>query len=199
MRVGGTEKRRSQYSGHRHLNHNVPASPAKDFDVSQPMLKFVNCTFNMPSAVPPVTNLGELHMGMLGTAHAERFAISADGMYVTDHETGLMWARDESPRLDYAGAEKHCAELRLGGYSDWRLPTLDELQTIVDRERVKPAIDTVFFNTKGDWTWTSSEYKGNPGPSGSVWIVNFYDGNVYSNLRDNSAFARAVRAAPAGQ
>jgi hypothetical protein len=163
------------------------------------MMKFVNCTFNMLSAPPPVTNLGELHLGVLGTAHTERFEISADGTYVTDHETGLMWSRDESPRLDYAAAEKHCAELRLGGFSDWRLPTLDELQMIVDRERVKPAIDTAFFNTKGDWTWTSSEYKGNPGPSGSVWLVDFNNGGVDGNRRSLTAFARAVRAAPAGQ
>jgi hypothetical protein len=128
-----------------------------------------------------------------------RFELSADENYVIDHKTGLMWARDESKRSDYDNAEAHCKALRLGGFSDWRLPTLDELQTIVDRSRYSPAIDTNVFNTNAGWTWTSDEYKGNPGPSGSVWIVGFYGGLVGSYDRGDSAFARAVRAVPAGQ
>ena len=44
-----------------------------------------------------------------------------------------------------------------------------------------------------------SQVHGEAGPSGSVWIVNFNNGNVNNNHRNNTAFARAVRAAPAGE
>jgi hypothetical protein len=133
-------------------------------------------------------------------AQQPRFELSADENYVIDHKTGLMWARDESKRSDYDDAEAYCKSLRLGGFNDWRLPTLDELQTIVDRSRYNPAIDASVFNTNGSWTWTCDEYKGNPGPSGSVWFVHFdYGGSVSGSDRANAAFARAVRAVPAGQ
>jgi len=44
-----------------------------------------------------------------------------------------------------------------------------------------------------------SQVRGEAGPSGSVWIVNFNNGNVNNNDRNNTAFARAVRAVPAGE
>jgi hypothetical protein len=44
-----------------------------------------------------------------------------------------------------------------------------------------------------------SQVCGDAGPSGSVWIVNFNNGNVNNNDRNNTAFARAVRAVPAGE
>ena len=46
---------------------------------------------------------------------------------------------------------------------------------------------------------TGSQVRGEAGPSGSVWIVNFNNGNVNNNHRNNTAFARAVRAVPAGE
>ena len=172
--------------------------------MGRPHIHLENCTVHV-FAPPTFDKLGDVVRGV--DLHSEprphvgtsRFELSADGTYVIDHKTGLMWARDESKRGDYASAEKHCAELRLGGFDDWRLPTLDELQSIVDRTRYNPAIDSGVFKTNGNWTWTSSEYAGNPGPSGSVWIVGFYYGGVDYYHRLSAAFARAVRAVPAGQ
>src|SRR5262245_32363360 len=52
-----------------------------------------------------------------------------------DPSTGLMWAgRDNFGRdLNWRQAAKYCLDLRLGGYADWRLPTIDELEGIYDR------------------------------------------------------------------
>jgi len=53
--------------------------------------------------------------------------------YWIDPATGLMWAaRDNRKDVSWKGAEKYCRNLRLAGYSNWRLPSADELERIYD-------------------------------------------------------------------
>ena len=50
-----------------------------------------------------------------------------------DPATGLTWTKgDNGSAVDWNQAKAYCSNLRLGGYSDWRLPTIDELQSIYD-------------------------------------------------------------------
>ena len=71
----------------------------------------------------------------------------------------------------------------LCGYTDWRLPTEEELQGIVASSG-NPKIDTTWFpNTRASWYWTSSPYVGY---SGIAWSVNFYYGVVGGSNRDDS-------------
>jgi len=94
-------------------------------------------------------------------------------------------------RMTHADAEKACAELRLGGYDDWRLPTLQELQSIVDYNRCNPAIDTTLFpDTKAEVYWTASPVASRPG---CAWFVYFNYGYVCSTHRGDVAWVRAVR------
>ncbi|MDO5131702.1 MAG: DUF1566 domain-containing protein [Eubacteriales bacterium] len=62
---------------------------------------------------------------------ARRFTVNADNT-VTDHVTGLMWMREETPLLPLKEALVYCEDLRLGGYDDWVLPNLKELATLVN-------------------------------------------------------------------
>ena len=49
----------------------------------------------------------------------------------TDSNTGLTWTRmDNGFNLDEAGAVAYCQDLRLGGSSDWRLPSIPELLSV---------------------------------------------------------------------
>lgn len=53
--------------------------------------------------------------------------------YWSDPSTGLMWtAKDNGRDISWRNAVKYCQNLSLAGYSDWRLPSIDELQNIYD-------------------------------------------------------------------
>lgn len=62
--------------------------------------------------------------------------IAYDNGTVQDTATGLMWAaRDNGKDITWETAEQYCSNYRGGGYTDWRLPTLDELEGLFDKRR----------------------------------------------------------------
>ncbi|MCX8522201.1 MAG: DUF1566 domain-containing protein, partial [Rhodoferax sp.] len=76
------------------------------------------------------------------------------------------------------------------GYTDWRLPTKDELAGIFANSG-SPRIDTTWFpNTQANYYWSSSPYVGN---SYTAWGINFRYGNVNGNYRENDYAVRLVR------
>lgn len=83
------------------------------------------------------------------------FEDNGDGT-VTDHATGLMWMQEDSQTgLNWEDAltwAQQCNADNFLGYSDWRLPNVKELQSIVDYSRApsvtdSPAIDPIFSCT----------------------------------------------------
>jgi hypothetical protein len=133
-------------------------------------------------------------------ANPGELVVSADGLTVTDTITGLAWQRDGSgTRAGCSGsfnhcttaeAQAYCASLTLGGVSDWRLPTLTELGTIVDFTRTHPSIDqTVFPSTPSGWFWTSTRYRG---ISGVDFYISFGDGTP-GYCGDSYGSVRCVR------
>ena len=116
---------------------------------------------------------------------------------VTDTVTGLQWQDDRDAKTvkkNWQEAIEYCADLTLGGHSDWRLPTIAELRSIVDKGRHKPAIDPTFQNVGSDdwWSlyWSSTTYAYD---SSSAWFVFFNDGSASSGSKGNSVFVRCVR------
>lgn len=64
----------------------------------------------------------------------ERFVDNGDGT-ITDTKTGLMWAaKDNGNPINWREACSYCENYNLGGYSDWRMPTLAELTSLYDPE-----------------------------------------------------------------
>ncbi len=106
---------------------------------------------------------------------------------------GLQWqdsSEVESVKRDFAGAKRYCSELSLEGFSDWRVPSIKELQSIVDIKKYKPAIKSGFkYTALGDY-WSSTPHATKPD---TAWDVNFEEGYTdYVNKKDKY-FVRCVR------
>lgn len=121
-----------------------------------------------------------------------RFSIVGDT--VVDSSTGLTWSRTNVPggHMNWAKAKEACAALTLAGFTDCRLPTIQELLTLVDYDRHDPAINTDVFACDSYWYWTSTPAHYSPG--GYAWIVNFDHGDSGWYYRGNGYYVRAVRA-----
>ncbi|MBV6506265.1 MAG: hypothetical protein ILNGONEN_01838 [Syntrophorhabdaceae bacterium] len=118
------------------------------------------------------------------------------GKVVVDHATGLTWQQSGSSNyITHADAEKYIRDLntkRFAGYADWRLPTLEDAMSLMEREKKNGDlyIDPVFDRTQR-WIWTADKES-----AGRAWFVHFDDGYcghyaVGSTVDDGSV--RAVR------
>jgi hypothetical protein len=112
-----------------------------------------------------------------------------------DKKSGLFWQdqkanSDKNKRVNYKGADRYCKELKLGGYM-WRLPTIDELKSIVDYKREDIAIKMGFtYISTTDWYWAKSEYVSD---KSSAWVVYFFNGFDRIDLKGFDGFVRCVR------
>lgn len=78
------------------------------------------------------------------------------------------------------------------GKTDWRLPNVKELLSIVERRCYNPAINTdIFFNAPASDFWSASAYAYG---SGLAWHIDFYFGNAYGYYKDYGHQVRLVRA-----
>jgi len=121
------------------------------------------------------------------------FGMLAAGEMAIDERTGLTWQDNrfvESERVNYAQAEKLCKELRLGKYSDWRIPTIKELLTIIDYKKYDPAILDGFSIAESRYYWSSTQYMGDPD---KVWGIDFKDGATDGNGKSYDRRVRCVR------
>jgi hypothetical protein len=72
-------------------------------------------------------------------------------------------------------ANEYCKSLTLAEYDDWRLPTLLELETIVEYNNQDVLIDEeVFEDTTASHFWTSSKYQGK---DNMHWYIHFEKGH----------------------
>lgn len=118
-----------------------------------------------------------------------RFVDNGNGT-VTDNETGLMWQQETALcACTWHGALQYCKDMRLAGFDDWRLPTIQELQSLVDYKRVDPAIDPVFSDVSS-WAWSATEYAA---LHKSAWFLDFYNGQTGAASYARGYVVRAVR------
>jgi len=120
------------------------------------------------------------------------FKDNRDGT-ITDHATGLMWQKSGSPKwIDIKDIPAYIEKLnrdRVDGYSDWRLPTVDELKTLLTPEKQSNNlyINPIFDKTQ-QWCWTSDQHI-----SGISFGIYFFDGVIMAGKIDLPVYVRAVR------
>jgi hypothetical protein len=112
----------------------------------------------------------------VGAPNPASYGIGSSGI-VTDVVTKLMW-QQAVPATTYAWADAvaYCPTLTLGGYSDWRLPTIIELVSIVDLGLGAPSINGTYFpSTPAAMFWSAT-----PLPSTTTTLyargIDFTDG-----------------------
>ena len=80
------------------------------------------------------------------TGRDGRFIAYADGT-VLDTNTNLMWAaRDNGSDVNWRDAKSYCENYRGGGYTDWRMPTQDELAGLYDANKSRPVACSRSYN-----------------------------------------------------
>lgn len=99
---------------------------------------------------------------------------------ITDNTTGLVWQKCTSGQendstcsgtattSNFAGAEAYCANLQLAGKS-WRVPSLLELETLIDFSSLQ-GIQTTYFPNPQNIYWTSTPH---PNSTSNNWRVHF--------------------------
>ena len=125
----------------------------------------------------------------------ERFMDNGDGT-VTDAQNNLMWAAsDNMGDISWHNAKIYCGNPPIAGYrySDWRMPTIEELRTLYEknqegyetdcglRVRIHPMI-----RLSCAWVW-SSEHK-----AISAYAFSFRKGYQYSTLMMDTKHFRAL-------
>ncbi|MCI0529129.1 MAG: DUF1566 domain-containing protein, partial [Nitrospira sp.] len=112
---------------------------------------------------------------------------------VIDHATGLMWQQSGSfDTMTWEGAKAYVDQLnkdRYTGFSGWRLPTIEELASLLESTRKNEGlyIDPV-FDIKQMRCWSADQSI----KSHDLWVVDFYEG-VVDDYTPYSYYVRAVR------
>ena len=139
-----------------------------------------------------------------------RFAIfnnntpgTADDL-VLDRETGLIWPRNASvipAAQTWLDSNTTSRELRLANRIGWRLPTVEELSSLVDIRNTIPALPTghpflslqIAEASPAYWTSTNGENSGS-----AAWFVNLRTGGAGLGTKSIDGFAWPVRGGRGG-
>lgn len=134
----------------------------------------------------------------------KRYAAFGDGT-ILDTRSGLMWMKNDTWQIqgkwvNWYTANEFAQRMNnklFAGYSDWRLPTPEEAQTLynrnkrnLDKDGDKIFIDRMFPKGPGWSTWTSKE------KMGKAVVVSFKDEggkNYQDKISGHDAFLRLVR------
>jgi hypothetical protein len=119
---------------------------------------------------------------------------SKSGNIVEDHWTNLEWQdNEEASKRTWTNAIAYCEALTLGGKSDWRLPTINELESIVDYDKDRPAIADEFTTMiSGHSEWSSTTYANN---TSLVWVLKPKFGTITDRRKSEKQYTHCVRTA----
>ena len=153
------------------------------------------------------------------TGNSPSYTNNGDGT-ITDNVTGLMWSQDVGEKISFEACFSKAENSMLGGHSDWRVPTIKELYSLIlftgelrQDEVIELFLDDSYFeqplgdDSNGErmidgQTWSSTEYTGlTMNGDQTVFGVNFIDGRIkgYPKIMRNEEkklFCRLVRGNP---
>ena len=124
-----------------------------------------------------------------------RYTMTSSAVY--DTATGLTWERVPAATMySFTQAQTYCADLYTPDFSDWRLPSIKELETLVDESRSSPTMDlTAFPGAPSTYVWSGTPIEARLG--GQHWVLYFKTGvtafEKSGQVTVSSAYVRCVR------
>ena len=128
------------------------------------------------------------------------FTNPKDGV-ITDATTGLQWAQDAGRQvMTWDEANNYVRKFKLGGYSDWRLPTKEELESLLtyceekgiraeifsDWKCVKFYNKIGFKNVQPVAYWSSTTFEAYAASTGHAWAVHMWGGSAIIHKTDDT-------------
>jgi hypothetical protein len=123
----------------------------------------------------------------------KRFSVVLNGAAVLDKETGLVWEKDPSSNIQtWLQGIENCYTRNVGGRKGWRLPSIEELNSLVDTTTSNPALPSghPFGNIQSGWYWTINN---DPKQTLHAWYVDFASGNSGIDHKYSSRLIWCVR------
>ena len=118
-------------------------------------------------------------------------AYHAGSNTVVDQGTGLEWQKsDDGTARNWQNGLAYCENLSLDSKTDWRLPNIRELKSIVDIRRFYPAVDPVFTSQMA-YYWSATTVTNCP--TTSAWTVSFANGDDNWYVKTTAYPVRCVR------
>ena len=145
------------------------------------------------STITSILNFPEKHIRCVrGEPMQFNFTRDDTKQVVSDTAHNLMW--DDSSAAGstsdtWINAKAYCRSLEAAGYTDWRLPNINELFSVAVISDIDLSFNSTFKNTSAAKYWSAT-----PGGTGEVYVLDF-DG-TYDDLslgEENSANIRCVR------
>lgn len=119
-----------------------------------------------------------------------------------DEVTGLIWQIPiEQRKFTHRGASRYCSRLELGGYTNWRVPELKELQTILTPDAYKninsrsgqsyikrDLLEST--SVKYQWFWSSDFDSQN---KSKAWHIDFSENKILKQYTSSESYVRCVK------
>lgn len=112
---------------------------------------------------------------------------------VIDTDSKLVWQDDVSAKIVKKGlmqAKNYCYKLIHANFTNWRLPSIEELETIADITLSSPAINKNFKNVKSDFYISASPRLSD---IDTILYMDFKGGHRYEASRKGRGYVRCVR------
>jgi len=114
------------------------------------------------------------------------------GKVVIDKATGLVWHQSGSTdHIKLSNTMKWIKYLNQQGYagfSDWRLPTIEEASSLLEPDKVKDRYIDPVFDGKQEWIWSGDGFD-----SANAWSADFVGGGVLTCHVEDGSYVRPVR------
>lgn len=191
---------------------SVTEMPVSNSSIRLPKTGQMTCSDSAGNVVPcgGTGQDGDLQKGIAWPN--PRFTDNSNGT-VTDNLTGLIWLKDANcfgnqawsfALIDaYNLASGQCGLTDGSQAGDWRLPNINELESLVDSSRYDPALPAghLFTNVQSgeysDSYWSATTNTQSISNL-TAWDVNMYDGFAYYGPKDDDGYLWPVRAGPSG-